>query len=205
RKDVLAESTIEHVLAHPVFAIELDEIASDIRALSKASPNEATTAANFELKLYGQMRRRLNVEFSPIKEQGVNTARHVAKGRIDSRIGALILEYKQISALRSPTAQEKATHQLQTYLESLAIEDRSRAVGVLTDGLKIRFISIDEDGQFDIGPFETLRGAHLLRLIRGTLSLSKKALTPTNLISGFCSHGDPSIAKQLAHALYDAI
>jgi hypothetical protein len=61
-----------------------------------------------------------------------------------------------------------------------------------------------EDGSFSEKAFEEINGGHMLRLIRGILSLNKKALTPKNLIAGFCL-GSPSPSKQLALALYDAL
>lgn len=201
----LEESTIEHVLAHPQFARELADVATAIRTIAKRAPNEATIATNFELKLYGQMKHRLHVEFEPIKEEAINTARHVAKGRMDSRIGALVIEYKQKSTLELPKDQTKATGQLKNYLESLAPDFRHGAVGVLTDGWRIKFISLQEDSSFVETSFEDLAGHHLLRLVRGALSLEKKALTPRNLIAGFCQDEDPSPAKKLALALYAAL
>lgn len=201
----LEESTIEHVLAHPLFASELGDVAKAIRAIAKRAPNEATIATNFELKLYGQMKHRLHVEFEPIKEEAIDTARHVAKGRMDSRIGALVIEYKKKSKLELPKDQAKAAAQLRNYLASLAPDFRQGAVGVLTDGWRIKFIALQEDGSFVETAFEDLAGHHLLRVVRGALSLEKKALTPGNLIAGFCLDGDPSPAKKLSLALFDAL
>jgi len=201
----LEESTREHVLAHREFAKELTELAKEVRQIAANAPNEATVATNFELKLYGQMKSRLQVEFQPVKEQSINTKRHIKKGRLDSRIGALVIEYKQKSQLDTPTVQAKAVSQIKNYLEHLAEDFRHGAVGVLTDGWRIKFISYNEDGTFTETAFEDLSGAHLLRIIRGVLSLEKKALTPENLIAGFCLDSDPSPAKKLALVLYQAL
>ncbi|WP_334179398.1 N-6 DNA methylase [Pseudoxanthomonas sp.] len=201
----LEESTREHVLGHGEFAKELAELAKEIRKIAAKAPNEATIATNFELKLYGQMKRRLQVEFEPVKEQAIDTKRHVKKGRLDSRIGALVIEYKQKSQLDTPKGQSKANSQIKNYLEHLPDDFKRGAVGVLTDGWRIKFVSCNEDDSFTETAFEDLSGAHLLRIIRGVLSLEKKALTPDNLIAGFCLDGDPSPAKQLASALYNAL
>ncbi|MNM41913.1 N-6 DNA Methylase [compost metagenome] len=172
--------------------------------MAAKAPNEATIATNFELKLYGQIKHRLQVEFEPVKEQSIDTKRHVKKGRLDSRIGALVIEYKQKKQLDTPKLQAKAVSQIKNYLEHLPDDFRHGAVGVLTDGWRIKFVSYHEDASFTETAFEDLSSAHLLRIIRGVLSLEKKALTPDNLIAGFCE-GDPSPAKQLALALYDAL
>lgn len=201
----LEESTREHVLGHPQFAKELTAVAKEIRRIAATALNEATIATNFELKLYGQMKERLHVEFEPIKEESINTKRHVKKGRLDARIGALVIEYKQKSQLETPKDQAKAVSQIKNYLEHLPDDFKGGAVGVLTDGWRIKFVSLQEDGSFVETAFEDLNGLHLLRIIRGVLSLDKKALTPNNLIAGFCLHGDPSPSKRLALALYDAL
>lgn len=200
----LEQNTREYVLGHKDFVKELESLANEIRKIARSAPNEATIATNFELKLYGQMKHRLQVEFEPIKEQSINTSRHVKKGRLDSRIGALVIEYKQKSQLDTPNTQAKAVSQIKNYLEHLSDETRHGAVGVLTDGWRIKFLTYNDDGEIVESAFEDLSGTHLLRLIRGVLSLEKKALTPGNLIAGFCN-GNPSPAKQLASALYKAL
>ncbi|ODU40865.1 MAG: hypothetical protein ABS92_11890 [Thiobacillus sp. SCN 63-374] len=192
------------MLGHAQFAQELAKLAKDIRKIAAKAPNEATVATNFELKLYGQVKHRLQVEFEPVKEQSIDTKRHVKKGRLDSRIGALVIEYKQKSQLDTPKVQAKAVSQIKNYMEHLPDDFKHGAVGVLTDGWRIKFVSYSEDDSFTETAFEDLSGAHLLRIIRGVLSLEKKALTPNNLIAGFCE-GDSSPAKQLALALYDAL
>lgn len=200
----LEESTIEHIMAHPQYKKELEGVSEAIRAIAATAPNEATLATNFELKLYGHMKHRLSIEFEPIKEESIDTKRHIKKGRIDSRIGALVIEYKQKNKLETPRDQEKAVAQLKNYVQSLPIDSRHGAVGVITDGWRVKFVSYQDEDDFSETAFEELNGGHLHRLIRGILSLEKKALNPDNLIIGFCS-GDPSPARKLALTLYDAL
>ncbi|PSH12107.1 hypothetical protein B7R74_20720 [Yersinia pseudotuberculosis] len=201
----LEESAREHVLGHPLFAKELDVLAKNIRKIATQAPNEATIATNFELKLYGQIKSRLHVEFEPVKEQSIDTKRHIKKGRIDARIGALIIEYKKKSKLDSQKTQAVAVLQIKNYLEHLDENFRHGAVGVLTDGWRIKFLSYNEHGSFTETAFEDLAGGHLLRIIRGILSLEKKALTPNNLIAGFCDGSPVSPAKQLTLSLFSAL
>lgn len=204
QKKSIEESTIDYVLAHPDFRKELDQIASAIRKIAATAPNEATLATNFELKLYGQINKRLHIEFEPVKEESIDTARHIAKGRIDSRIGALVIEYKQKRMLTTVAQKASAVSQLKNYLESLPKESQQGAVGVVTDGHCIKFCTYQGESGFAETPFEILNADHLLRLIRGILSLDKRALTPKNLIEGFCV-GDPSPVKSLSLALFDAL
>lgn len=203
--DNLAESIREATLLLPAFKAEVDKVAKDIRAVAKNAPNEATIATNFELKLYELMSRGLHVTFEPVKEQSIDTRRHVRKGRIDSRIGALVIEYKQKNKLTHANDQHKAVKQLKDYLCALPEAEHHGATGVVTDGWLIKFVTTNDDNTFTESAFESLNGDHLLRIIRGILALDKKALTPDNLIAGFCRDGDPTPAKALALALYEAL
>lgn len=195
----------EATLILPEFKSELNEVAKAIRKIAANAPNEATIATNFELKLYSLMDAALHVKFAPTKEQSIGTKRHIKKGRIDSRIGTIVLEYKQKSKLTSAKDQAKAVEQLKNYLEALPQEQQRGATGVVTDGWMIKFVQFEESGSFNETAFEPLNGEHLIRIIRGVLALDKKAMTPDNLIAEFCREGDPSPAKALALALYEAL
>ncbi|KWE22949.1 hypothetical protein WL74_20195 [Burkholderia cepacia] len=207
--EVLAEATQLFTLSHSAFRDLLEERAKEIRKEALTAPNEATIAINFELKLYGLIAERLGAKFAPVKEQSIDTRRHVKKGRLDARIGAVVIEYKQKSKLESKQDQSKAIQQLKDYLEALwdkQDEDaKHEMLGVLTDGWRIKFIIVRPDGTLTESAFDDLNGEHLARIIRTILTLDKRALTPDNLIAGFCEDGDPSPAKKLALALFNAL
>lgn len=203
-ESILQDAAINYMISLPAFKKELDGLAEKIREAAFNAANEATMATNFEIKVYGFIQKHLHFEFSPVKEEAIATKRHVKKGRIDSRIGALVLEYKHKPKMESVKEQNEAVNQLKNYIESLPECHKHGAVGVLTDGWRIKFISIEEDDGFSETSFEDLNGDHLLRIIRGILLLDKKALTPKNLIDGFCS-GNPSVANELSRALHNAL
>jgi hypothetical protein len=203
-KNSIFEQKIESAMGSPEFEKELDLVVTSIKNLAKSAPNEATIATNFELKLYGFLKQWINVEFEAVKEESIETAIHINKGRIDSRIGALVIEYKQKKKLTSEQDQKKAVEQLKNYVINLPEDFKRGAVGVITDGWLIKFISLEDEEKFSETPFEELNTSHLLRVIRGILTLQKKALTPENLIAGFCM-GNLGPAKKLSLALYDAL
>ena len=69
---------------------------------SKTAPNEATIEGYFDSELFSFYRdvfSPLGFEYSPVKEASIATTRHVTKGRADSAIGALVVEFKQLSTL----------------------------------------------------------------------------------------------------------
>lgn len=181
---------------------ELVKLAEDIRKQAERAPNEATIASIFETKLYELVKRLHSVELNLAKEELISTNRHVAKGRMDARIGSLVIEYKK--KLSTQSLKNAAVLQIKNYLENLPDSLKHGAVGVLTNGQLIKFISYDDNSSFTETAFEKLSGEHLKRIVRNVLSLDKKALTPSNLIAEFCE-GDTSSAKKLAQALYKAL
>lgn len=203
-KATVAEITVEYVLALPQFKAKLDEIASEIRVISTDGANEATLAANIEAMLYEIIHQDLHYKIKLEKEVAIETVRHVKLGRMDSRVGAVVIEYKQKKKLTTKIDQETASNQLKNYLVSLPEENRHGAVGLLTDGWIIKFFAFEESGTLSETAFDSLSGKHLLRLIRTIVSSDRRALTPTNLISSFCG-GDESPVQILESALYDAI
>lgn len=54
--------------------------------------------------------------YNPIKEKSINTARHISKGRADTAIASLVIEFKQPSTLSNSHNKSKAINQISDYL-----------------------------------------------------------------------------------------
>jgi hypothetical protein len=65
-----------------------------------AELNEATIESLFERILYALL-KQIGLTFSPEKESAIATKRHIGKDRTDSRVGALIIEFKHWTALKT--------------------------------------------------------------------------------------------------------
>ena len=181
----------------------LSNMSIRIREKARRAPNEATIESYFDSELFAFFRdvfAPLGFEYAPQKEAAVETCRCVAKGRADSAIGAFIVEFKQPSALSSPTQQEKAIRQISEYM--LAMPEESGSVGFLTDGTKGCFIERQGERTF-AEPFEEIHGAQLERFIQYVVHLSLKELTSQNLVDSFC--GDTGIGYELTRALFTCL
>lgn len=197
------EKALELVINTKDFESALDNIASEIRISAKNALNEATMATNFELKLYAFLKNDLGIDFEPSKEESIDTKRHIKKGRIDSRIGLLVIEYKHHSKLNSLAQQKKATEQLKNYISSMNSDVKQMSVGVITDGISIKFISKISSETESETIFQKLSGKHLVEMVKGIVSSDKKALTPKNLVLSFCSEN--GVAGKLSKILFNAI
>lgn len=202
--DSLKTKMISSIIKSKEYTELIKKLTSDIISNSKTAENEATVVSGFEIQLYGFVDNILGLKILPTKEKHVGTERHIAKGRIDSKVGALIIEFKHSSALKTESQQKKATEQLISYLKGLNSEDGINYKGLITDGIVIKFVSI-QDGLIKEEPFQSLTYRAMDRIIRDIVLLEQKALTPQNLVKDFYNSEDDSIALELVHNLYESL
>ena len=165
--------------------------------------NEASIVSIFELELFSFIKEHLGLKYYPKKEIKVNTVRHISKGRIDSKIGALVIEFKHTSKLKTEEHKTKASEQLIDYLNGLNEKHNLDYIGIVTDGTKCKIISIDS-GVINEGAFEKLSPKHIDRIIKDIVLLEKVALTPENLVKDFCD-SETSLAKRLTLCLFNTL
>ena len=88
----------------------LDLMADNIIKASMKAPNEATIEGRFDMELFAFFKKYfepLGFEYNPTKESSTATKRHVSKGRADTAISVLVIEFKQPSTLSSETQKRK--------------------------------------------------------------------------------------------------
>lgn len=199
--------SLNKMMGSPVFQAELDNLAQKISRESLAAPNEATVVSNFERELYAFLRDAAGLDFKAERELQIDvvdqTGRRLLKGRMDSRIGALVIEYKHHSNLTTASHKARVLKQITGYLTSIHKDTRKAIVGIVTDGVQAQVVQIDADGRLASGAFEPLNRGHLERVITSAVLLGQTALTPENLVADFCGKSD--IAYDLARALFIAL
>ncbi|MBD5350099.1 MAG: hypothetical protein HDR89_04360 [Bacteroides sp.] len=199
----LMHKTLDVVLASDEYRTALRSAAKSIREQSKNASNEATVVSIFEIEIYSIIRDIFGLKFYPEKEIGVDTNFHIAKGRIDSKIGALVIEFKHYSAFQSSVQREKATNQLVSYLKGLYKKTPQDYYGLVTDGISCRIILL-KNGSEEIGQIQQISLGVLDELIRAIIVLDKVALSPTNLVRDFAQNSD-SISSQLSKTLFNVL
>lgn len=199
-KATLRQKILRAALMAPEFQAALREAASEIRELAKPAATEATIEGAFERILYAQL-REIGLRFHPEKEAGVELKRHVTRGRTDSRLGALVIEYKRPALLKSTAEIDRALKQLKEYLISLSRDSTSPFVGLLTNGLvAVEVRALGGKITAESAP-EKISGAVLLRLTQQFISLALTALTPKNLIRDFCGSEADGVLFKIARVL----
>lgn len=181
----------------------LSEMCKRIVNKSKSAPNEATIENYFDCELFAFFRQvfvPLGFVYNPVKEAAVSTSRHITKGRADTAIGALVIEFKQPSTLANKKQQDKAVEQIATYM--LGMELTTELVGFVTDGTKGCFIVRNDKGVY-AEAFYVLSAQQLDRLIQSIIKLKLTALNSRNLVDNFCNPpANDGIAFDLVKSLY---
>ena len=122
---------------------QLTDMAKRIVKLSETAPNEATIESNFDCELFAFFRENFNslgFEYNPIKEKAVSTKRNILKGRADTAIASLIIEFKQPKTLSNDQQKERAIDQISEYMLSISSDTAENIHGFVTDGVNGCFL-----------------------------------------------------------------
>ena len=172
--------------------------------MAKPTATEATVEGAFERILYARL-REIGLRFHPQKESSVDLKRHTTRGRADSRLGALIIEYKRPSLLKSEAEIDKALGQLKGYVSSLSASAGVPFVGILTNGLVVIEVHAASGAVTQESGIEKVSEETLLRLTQHYIALALTALTPANLIRDFCGSPTEGILFKTARVLHAAL
>ena len=183
---------------------KLVDLALSIRRGSETAENEATVVSVFEINLFAFLSDHLGIKYYPQKEKLVNTERHITKGRIDSKYGGFIIEFKHPSKLKTKAYKDSAEQQLTDYLSGLYAKNQNDYLGLVTDGIILKFIRC-EHGKIYEEAWGDISDRYLDRIIRSILILDLVALNSKNLVKDFCEPLDCSLSKRLAKILFDTL
>jgi len=200
----LKEKLILTALETPEFKMLLRDTTADIIKEAESAKNEATIESSFEHELYGLL-KNINFKFLPEKEVAIDTRRHIGKGRMDSKIGAVVIEYKHPQKLNTSEDLLNATKQLESYLEGLSKQNPAYYYGFLTDGLRCKEIIFQDSILLSESSLVQFTPIEALRLIKNIVLLTKTALNPKNFISDFCGPKDDSIVIKMTKVLFQML
>lgn len=184
------------------FLEKLERALQEIRRGIEPEATEATIAGRFERVLYATL-KDIGIEFHPNKEEQVDTLRHVGRnGRLDSRIGTVIVEYKRPANFQSDRQVRAAKKQLATYLAALSAQDKSDVYGFLTDGLRCVELRASNGEIVSETSILPLNPQALFQLTRALVSLDSVALNAQNLIRDFCGANYSGVLFRAARTFY---
>lgn len=182
------------------FKDALKNAAEEIVIEAKKAANEATIEGAFERILYAIL-REIGIKFHPEKEVALGVVRHTGKGRTDSRIGALVIEYKHRDKLKTHADISSAKNQLGEYICSISSKLHNEVIGFLTDGLSLYEARAFDGKVVSWSGSQNINSQSLLTLIRNVISLEQSALTAKNLIRDFCGSSYQGVLFDVARIL----
>jgi len=140
----------------------------------------------------------IGLKFHPEKEVMVETRRHTGKGRMDSRIGAIVIEYKHRSKLESQQNISSAINQIEEYIISISNKNSNETIGFLTDGLSLYEIRANNGVIFSRSGKSEINEQNLKKIVEIIISLERSALTSENLIRDFCGEYNQGVLFEVA-------
>ena len=197
----------ENIINTDNYFQKLKNISSSINRVSKKSKSEADVISAFDSYFVPSIRDDLDLDINFSREEYVDissdSTRVIKKGRIDSRVGSLVIEFKHFSKFKTKKNTDEATKQILQYMDSLHSSGLEKCVGIITDGIKA--IKIFKDEEFtNISPVINF-DADLLKHISSVLvSSDLKALTSENLVKDFTGDSD-NISNVLTLVLLDEL
>lgn len=202
QEDRLDSDLAQYAMNHPGFRARLEACAREIRDQTGRAPNEATVASIFE-QIVGNELSRIGLRYFPEREGAVEGTRGRLRGRIDSRVGDLILEYKQASTLATAKDMEKATSQVLDYAATLNKQSGNTILAYVTDGQKVQRVEVSGAGHQSIGTYHQLDAEFLHEFMAASISTRLRALTASNLVDSFC--GPQNKTRELSRALFNEL
>lgn len=179
----------ERILDDTAFHQAVNAAGRSIRAAAKLGASESTIAGAFERELHAVL-RDFGIPFSPVKEDHVSGLRHKANGRIDARLGQLIVEYKKPEEFATQRKVEAAVEQANDYLIALHRDHKTAMIAFITDGQRLAESRISADGTITESSPRPLDKDALITICRSVVRLQLTALVGENLINDFCGAGD---------------
>ena len=195
---------IESILNSNEYKCKLSEHLTSLLKRTKASQTEATTSFAFESEIYLFVRTVFNIDIEFRKEESQSTLRHKFIGRMDAVCNNLVIEYKKLGKLDSEKDKEKATEQLSKYLLQLLEEDGNEYYGVLTDGIKIRYVYF-QDGELHLTSFKNIDENDLDKLVQSLVDLNNKKFVPKNIVEDFKLNSRTGLTSELANYLFKSL
>lgn len=183
---------------------KLSEHLSQLLRAAKSTRSESDVASMFENEIYYFIRSYFGIHINFSKEVGQLALRHKFSGRMDALCNNLVIEYKKQGKLDKEKDVADATKQISDYLQQLLEESGNEYYGLLTDGIKIKYIYF-VDSVLHSTPIKNIEEEDLDKLIRSLVDIENKKFIPLNLVADFKLNSTNSITQDLAKYLYSKL
>jgi len=196
--------SIEYKLNSNEYKCKISEHLTSLLRRTKTAKNEAQVAFAFQSEIYSFAKYFLNQEIDFGQETGQSSLRHKFEGRMDAICNNLVIEYKRTGKLEKDKDKEEATSQISKYMLQLLEEEKSEYYGVLTDGIKLRYIYF-QNGTIHYTSFKSIDESDLDKILRSLIDNKNKKFLPRNIVNDFSMKSNTSSTNKLAQYLFNQL
>ncbi|MBU0894807.1 MAG: hypothetical protein KKF48_05420 [Nanoarchaeota archaeon] len=191
----------ESIINSKEYKCKLSEHLTSLLRRTKSAKTESSIAFAFESEIYLFVRNIFGIDVNFRKEESQSTLRHKFLGRMDAVCNHLVIEYKKPTKLNKEKDEQNAIKQLSNYLTQLLNEEKNEYHGILTDGLKIKYIYFKE-GKLNATPFKNIDESDLDKLVQFITDINNKKFVPRNIVEDFKLDSKTSLSANLARYLF---
>lgn len=192
------------ILSSAHYKSDIERIADSITSKIKKNDSEATVASVFETEIYHFLKNVFGRDIKFAKEAGSSYLRHSFKGRMDSFVSDMVIEYKSPRKFETNSDQRQALDQLSGYMYQLSKEKSCKPVGVIVDGRKIQFLQWHGDS-LKSSRIGLIDRASIDKLIRFYLKSDDKRITSERVLEDFSLSDKHNPSYLLANKLFEIL
>jgi len=197
---------LDDILHSRVYLQALDSIAAQLADEAPTTPNEKTIETRFDqylTLLFEQLFAPLGHNYLPEKELAVDTVYARTKGRADTAVGDVVIEFKHPSRLSSDQERADAIAQVLGYVDGFNKGQIEKTLALVTDGINVAVCSLN-NGVIEETDYQPLTRVQLDQMVRALIGVGQKAMTAANLVRDFADNRQ-SPTRSLAVGLADIL
>lgn len=200
---------LDTILASSEYREKIKSVATAILARGTVAANEAEIESEFDYQiryLFEEFFSHLGFSYIPEKETIVNTPYHKTKGRADTSVGNLIVEFKHISKFKNKPQIDKALAQAESYMDGFNESNEIKSIALVTDGVQGEFI-IYSDGKSSRQGLEPFNDKLVDTFVKSFIGVNKVELSSSNLKRDLAQsqNGSMPLSKQLSLELFEVL
>ena len=196
--------SIESKINSQEYKCKLSEHLTKLLKRTKVARNEAQVAFAFQSEIYNFIHNFLKIEVDFGQEENQTTLRHKFIGRMDAICNNLVIEYKRKEKLQKEKDIDNATKQISNYLLQLQSETQVEHYGVLTDGIKIRYVYFQND-KLHYTSFKNIDENDLNKVILSLINVNSKRFLPKNIVEDFKFNSPTETTLSLVKYLFSKL
>jgi hypothetical protein len=187
----------DNIINSKEYKCKLSELLTSLLIRTKSVNTESSIAFVFQSEIYSFVKGQFGINLKFEQEENQTTLRHKFVGRMDAVCNDLVIEYKRPDKLNNDKDKDKATTQLSNYLIQLLQEEKIEYQGVLTDGIKLKYIYFQE-GIIHSTSFKNINEADLDKIVQSLTDVNNKRFVPKNIVDDFKLFSKTNVTSDLA-------